>query len=62
MSEHALHFVSRHGVWGGRGAISPSPYDFCFFGLSAQSRTVMMIIPLPNGGATGGGGGGPPPL
>ena len=53
---------------GGRGAISPSPYGFWlfgfFFGLSAQSRTVMMIIPLPSGGATGGGGEGgqmPPP-
>ena len=50
MSEHALHFVIRRGALsgGGRGAISPSPYAVFafwvfFFGLSAQSRKVMVI-------------------
>ena len=56
MSEHALHFVIRRGVWGLQGA---SPYGFgllggffffFFFYLSGQSRTVMMIIPLPHYG------------
>ena len=54
MSEHALHFVIRHGVWGVAGVQFP-PMVFAFFwggggggggGLSAQSRTVMMIITL----------------
>ena len=51
MSDHALHFVIRHGVWwvaGGQFPPLPMVFGFFFFfGLSAQSRTVMMIIPLP---------------
>ena len=69
MSEHALHFVTRRGVWEvAGGEFPPLPMVFAFlafssfFGLSAQSRTVMMIlIPLPSGGATGAGGGGQVP-
>ena len=49
MSEHALHFVIRRGVWGLQGA---SPYGFgllgaffffFFFYLSGQSRTVIGV-------------------
>ena len=54
MSEHALHFVIRRGVWGWQGCNSPPPpmvFAFVFPGLSAQLRTVMMIlIPLPHYG------------
>ena len=49
MTEHALHFVIRR-LGGGN---SPPPYGFGLFGffcLSAQSRTVMMMIPLPHYG------------
>ena len=64
MSDHALHFVISRGVWGVAGGNFPLSLCFLAFwlffwggGLSAQSRTVMMIIPLPSGGATGRGGG-----
>ena len=46
MSEHALHFVIRRGVWGLQGAY----LWFWPFLLSAQSRMVIMIIPLPHYG------------
>ena len=46
MSDHALHFVIRRGVWGVAGGQFPPLPMFCF-GLSAQSRTVMIIIPYP---------------
>ena len=71
MSEHALHFVIRCCVWwwqGGNFPLSLWFLPFCLFsplfvGMSAQSRTEMMIIPLPSGGATGAGGGGKcPPM
>ena len=55
MNEHALHFVIRSGVWG-RGVAGAIPlwfwtfWPFVVVGLSAQSRMVMMIIPLPHYG------------
>ena len=56
MSEYAIHFVIRRGVWGWQGG--NCPYGFCLFffgggggGLWAQSRTMMMmIIPQPHYG------------
>ena len=55
MIEHALHLVIRRGVWRWQGAIPRPPMVLAFFSsffsrLSAQSRTVMMIIPLPHYG------------
>ena len=51
MSEHALHFVIRRGVYWGLQRASPYGFGllggFFLFYLSAPSRTVMMIIPLP---------------
>ena len=70
MSEHALHFVIRRGALsgGGRGGGS-FPFSLCrfclfgfFWGLSAQSRKVMVIIPLPSCSATGGRGAFAPPM
>ena len=61
MNEWAcITFCIRRGVWGWQGGKPPPPppppygfglwFFFVFFGLSAQSRTVMMIIPLPHYG------------
>ena len=64
MSDHALHFVIRLGVWGvAGGAISPSPYGFWLFGFFFGGEGLVSSVTygdddniLPSGGALGAGG------